>query len=190
MPYRLKVRKPCRVSYNGQVRRLRPNDQIVVGDGERRRLTRGIYQDKFKVIGYVEESQPSKKEKEKEVSSSEEEGEKEVSSSEEEGDQPSFSAHLEEDQTASEESEDQPQVSVDEVAQDDQLSLEEKLGKLSLPNVPYSEGTHWATVKSYVLDLENQVPIPKELIKATKLKFYNYKAVVEECDRILSEHDV
>ncbi len=56
--------------------------------------------------------------------------------------------------------------------------------------IPLPEDAHWQTVKSFVLDLEEKPPVDLRMVKAVSEKFKNYKAVVEECNRILTSNGV
>lgn len=161
MPYRLIARGTSRPTINGQVRSLRPNDTIIVTDDEKERLMRGIFRDKFIVGSYIK----SKKEEDSLFNSSE-----------------TLSNPPEESYSEEVKLQPKPEESKEE---EEDTSIILKLEKEGLPNPPLDQGTHWATVRSHVQDLEDQIPIPFNMVRAIRLKFGHYVKVVEECDRVL-----
>lgn len=57
-------------------------------------------------------------------------------------------------------------------------------------NIPLSDDANWQEVKSYVLRLEEEVPINLEAVAGVKIKFSSYPSVVKECERILADNNV
>ena len=164
--YRLIARSPCRITLNNKVKTVKANDSFIANEQEKDRLMRGMYRKKLVVVGKVEKPETSY-----EQTTFKESKELETSQTEE-----------------SEESKESEDLHKGEVLDADE-TFENRLERKGLPSPSIPLNTHWATVKSKVQDLEQQVPIPLDLIRAIREKFPNYSAVVEECDRILEENE-
>jgi hypothetical protein len=165
--YRIIARSPCRITLNNKVRTFKANDSFIANEQEKDRLMRGMYRRKLIVVGQVED-----KEKVYETTERKDKEQEKVD-------------EQEDDDRQEEEEVDRQETNI----LSSEESFEARLERKGLPHPSISQNAHWATVKSKVQDLEQQVPIPLNMIRAIKEKFSNYKAVVEECDRILSENE-